>query len=75
MAVRNRQTIRLLAPLAAVVVVRVGPIQEETTPPADAFVKPGPLDLRFRYNRRIDPARSRLTLIWPDRTRDIAPAF
>jgi hypothetical protein len=66
--------IRLSAPLAAVA-VPVGPIQEETTPPAGAFVKPGSLGLRLRYNRRIDPDRSRLTLIRSDRTRDTAPAF
>jgi len=48
-------------------------ILEESTPPAGAAVKPGPLDLRFRYNSRIDRDRSRLTLIRPDRTKDTIP--
>jgi copper resistance protein C len=48
-------------------------ILEESTPPAGASVKPGPLDLRLRYNSRIDRARSRLTLIRPDRTKDTIP--
>jgi hypothetical protein len=66
--------IRLSASFAAVV-VPISLIQEETTPPAGAFVKPGPLDLRLRYNRRIESDRSRLTLSRPDRTRDTAPTF
>jgi hypothetical protein len=41
-------------------------ILEESTPPAGASVKAGPVDLRFRYNSRIDQGRSRLTLIRPD---------
>jgi copper resistance protein C len=51
-------------------------ILEESTPPAGAAVKAGPVDLRFRYNSRIDQSRSRLTLIRPDHSRDtltIAP--
>jgi copper resistance protein C len=51
-------------------------ILEESTPPAGASVKSGPLDLSLRYNSRIDRGRSRLTLIRPDRTKDtiaIAP--
>jgi methionine-rich copper-binding protein CopC len=45
-------------------------ILEESTPPAGASVKAGPVTLRFRYNSRIDQGRSRLTLIRPDHTRD-----
>ena len=51
-------------------------ILEESTPPAGASVKAGALDLRFRYNSRIDQGRSRLTLIRPDHSHDtlaIAP--
>lgn len=51
-------------------------ILEESTPPAGASVKAGPLDLRFRYNSRIDQGRSRLTLIRPDHSHNtlaIAP--
>jgi copper resistance protein C len=48
-------------------------ILEESTPPAGASVKPGPLDLHLRYNSRIDRGRSRLTLIRPDRTKDTIP--
>ena len=48
-------------------------ILEESTPPAGASVKAGPLDLRLRYNSRIDQARSRLTLIRPDHSHDVVP--
>ena len=34
-------------------------------------MKAGPLDLRLRYNSRIDPGRSRLTLIRPDHSHAI----
>ena len=40
-------------------------ILEQSTPAAGASVRSGPLDLRLRYNSRIDRARSRLTLIRP----------
>src|SRR5271165_3005908 len=45
-------------------------------PPAEAAVQAGTLELRLRYNSRIDRARSRLTLIRADDGRDnvaIAP--
>jgi methionine-rich copper-binding protein CopC len=45
-------------------------ILEESTPPIGASVAQGKIDLRLRYNSRIDRARSRLTLIKPDRSRD-----
>ena len=45
-------------------------ILEESSPPPGAAVKAGPLDLRLRYNSRIDQTRSRLTLIRPDHSRD-----
>jgi methionine-rich copper-binding protein CopC len=48
-------------------------ILEDSTPPAGAAIKQGPVDLHLRYNSRIDRARSRLTLIRPDRTKDIIP--
>ena len=48
-------------------------ILEESTPVAGASVKAGPLDLRFRYNSRIDRGRSRLTLIRPDHSKDTIP--
>lgn len=51
-------------------------ILEESAPPAGSSVKAGGLDLKFRYNSRIDQGRSRLTLIRPDHSRDtvaIAP--
>lgn len=46
-------------------------ILEDSTPPAGGAVPAGPLELRFRYNSRIDRARSRLTLMRPDHSRDI----
>jgi copper resistance protein C len=51
-------------------------ILEDSTPGIGASIKPGKLDLRFRYNSRIDRARSRLTLIHAGHSRDtvaIAP--
>ena len=39
-----------------------------STPSAGASVPPGKVDMSFRYNSRIDRARSRLTLIRPDRS-------
>lgn len=56
----------LLLPAAA----HAHAILEESAPPAGATVKAGKLDLRFRYNSRIDRGRSRLTLIRPDKGRD-----
>ena len=41
-------------------------ILEDSVPPAGASVAIGKFDLRFRYNSRIDQARSRLTLIRAD---------
>jgi copper resistance protein C len=43
-------------------------ILEESSPAAGASIKAGPMEVRLRYNSRIDQARSRLTLIRPDRT-------
>jgi methionine-rich copper-binding protein CopC len=63
----------LLPALLLSTVAQAHAILEESTPPAGASIKPGPLDLRFRYNSRIDRARSRLTLIRPDRTKDTIP--
>jgi len=48
-------------------------ILEDSTPAAGASVPTGPLDLQFRYNSRIDRARSRLTLARPDHSRDTIP--
>jgi methionine-rich copper-binding protein CopC len=45
-------------------------ILEDSTPVTNAAVKAGKLDLRFRYNSRIDKARSRLTLTRTDHTRE-----
>ncbi len=45
-------------------------VLEESAPPAGASVRPGDVDLKFRYNSRIDRARSRLTLIRPDHSRE-----
>jgi len=42
-------------------------ILEDSQPAAGGSVVAGPVSMRFRFNRRIDRARSRLTLIRPDR--------
>ena len=56
----------LLLPAGA----RAHAILEESSPPVGASVKAGKLDLRLRYNSRIDRGRSRLTLIRPDRSKE-----
>jgi copper resistance protein C len=48
-------------------------ILEDSTPVAGASVKAGPVELRLRYNSRIDRGRSRLTLIRADRSKDTIP--
>jgi methionine-rich copper-binding protein CopC len=61
------------APMALPGVAFAHAILEDSMPAAGASVPAGPLDLRFRYNSRIDRARSRLTLTRPDHTRDTIP--
>ena len=39
-----------------------------STPAAGAAIPPGPLAISLRFNSRIDRARSRLTLLRPDKT-------
>jgi copper resistance protein C len=60
----------LAAALLVPVLAQAHAILEESTPSAGASIKAGPVDLRLRYNSRIDQGRSRLTLIRPDHTRD-----
>ena len=45
-------------------------VLEDSTPAAGTPVNAGPLDLRLRFNSRIDRPRSRLTLIRPDHGQD-----
>lgn len=69
----KRLTARVLALLAALLLPGVASahaILEESAPVSGASVKAGGLELRFRYNSRIDRARSRLTLIRADHSRD-----
>jgi hypothetical protein len=65
----------LLAPillaLAPTRPARAHAILVESDPAHRARVPPGERTLRVRFNARIDPARSRLTLIRPDRTQAI----
>jgi methionine-rich copper-binding protein CopC len=42
-----------------------------SNPPAGGRVQAGAATLQFRFNSRIDPARSRLTLVWPDRSETV----
>jgi methionine-rich copper-binding protein CopC len=53
-----------LAPIAA----HAHAILMSSTPAAGTSVPAGKVDMSFRYNSRIDRARSRLTLIRPDRS-------
>jgi methionine-rich copper-binding protein CopC len=69
-------TMLFLAGLALTILphsARAHAILEDSTPAIGASVIAGPMDLRFRYNSRIDHARSRLTLIRPDHSRDTIP--
>jgi copper resistance protein C len=43
----------------------------ESKPPAGASVRAGKVDMSFRYNSRIDRARSRLTLTSPDHSQSM----
>ena len=55
---------------------RAHAILEDSSPPIGGSVRAGPVDLRLRYNSRIDRGRSRLTLTWPDKSKEtvaIAP--
>jgi methionine-rich copper-binding protein CopC len=45
----------------------------QSDPAAGASVSAGKLDMTFRYNSRIDRARSRLTLTNPDRSQSVLP--
>jgi methionine-rich copper-binding protein CopC len=72
--VPNRLTTGVLALMAALLLpglAKAHAILEDSSPKAGASVQAGALDLRFRYNSRIDRGRSRLTLIRADRSRDI----
>ncbi len=72
----SRLTARILTLLAALLLpglANAHAILEDSTPPSGASVRAGALELRFRYNSRIDRARSRLTLIHADHSRDTVP--
>lgn len=57
----------LLAPIQAA----AHAILEQSQPPADGSVPAGKVDMVFTYNSRIDRARSRLTLVRPDRSQTV----
>ncbi len=59
----------LLAPAAA----QAHAILEESEPPQDGSVAAGTVVLQFRFNSRIDRARSRLTLTRPDKSQITLP--
>ena len=60
----------LLAAMLFPVLAQAHAILEESVPPQGNKVKAGKLELRLRYNSRIDQGRSRLTLLRPDKGRD-----
>ncbi len=59
--------------LAAPLPASAHAILVESTPAIGATVPPGRLDLRLRFNSRIDRARSRLTLIRADHSTTVLP--
>jgi copper resistance protein C len=64
----RRLAVRLLlsSALFCPVVAHAHAILEDSSPAAGGSVPAGPVDLRLRYNSRIDRERSRLTLTAPD---------
>jgi methionine-rich copper-binding protein CopC len=48
-------------------------ILEDSLPPLGGTIPAGKVALRFRYNSRVDRARSRLTLTRPDHTQVVLP--
>ena len=48
-------------------------ILEDSQPPAGGSIPAGTVTLRFRYNSRVDRARSRLTLTRPDHSQVVLP--
>ena len=45
----------------------------DSTPQLGGRVKSGSIGFRLRFNSRIDVERSRLTLVWPDKTANPLP--
>ncbi len=67
---------RFLAVLSAISVPSFAwahAILEDSTPSAGGSVHAGSIDVRLRYNSRIDRGRSRLTLTRPDHTQTPVP--
>ena len=58
-----------LAPIAAA----AHAVLEQSQPPAGGSVPAGKVALLFRYNSRVDRARSRLTLTRPDNSQTVLP--
>ncbi len=65
----------VIAALLGIVLIPVGAsahaVLMTSVPAAGGSVPAGRLDMSFRYNSRIDPARSRLTLTRPDRSQSV----
>jgi len=55
-----------LLPMLAAVPCFAHAILVDSTPAPNAHLAPGPISIKFRYNSRIDIARSKLTLTGPD---------
>ena len=71
--IRLLMTLTLLAAMFLTPPAMAHAILEDSTPAAGATITSGPRDLQFRYNSRIDRARSRLTLTRPDHGRETVP--
>ena len=70
--------LRVLAALAllcgAPVAARAHAVLQDSQPAAGSTVAAGHMDFQLHYNSRIDAARSRLTLIRPDRSHAVLAA-
>lgn len=70
-----RRTLALLAALCGTpAAVQAHAILLESQPAAGSTVAASHVDVRLRFNSRIDAARSRLTLTRPDRRQAVLPA-
>ena len=67
------RTLTALVALAAPVSAEAHAILIQSDPAIGATVKAGQIEIRLRYNSRIDRTRSRLTLNRPDKTQSVLP--
>jgi copper resistance protein C len=68
---RSRRALIVAAVLLGPVPASAHAILVRSEPPMKGAVAPGSVAMEFRFNSRIDAARSRLTLVRPDRSQAV----